>query len=151
MKRRIHEGILYLDQHKRYCLYEPSIPEYKTLTCTSGCRLEIWLNRTWIAGYVEGDGEDYWLFADAGGKFLLSERMKAHYIEHHWRCSIRDISAICSSPSIRIMGHTRGQELRRITNTLIHASLYKRLERSNNLPDIDGATQASHGYAGTVG
>src|SRR2546421_9053140 len=100
---RMHEGILYQDQHKRYCLYEPGVPEYKRLTCTSGCRLEIWLNRAWIAGHVEGDGEDYWLFADGGGRFLLAERMKARYIEHHWRSNMRDISGICSSSSIRIM------------------------------------------------
>ncbi|MFL5660933.1 MAG: DUF5348 domain-containing protein [Ktedonobacteraceae bacterium] len=99
----MHEGILYQDQHKRYCLYEPGVPAYKRLTCTSGCRLEIWLNRAWIAGHVEGDGEDYWLFADGGGRFLLAERMKARYIEHHWRSNMRDISGICSSSSIRIM------------------------------------------------
>src|SRR5438132_10232980 len=100
---RMHEGILSQDQHKRYCLYEPGVPEYKRLTCTSGCRLEIWLNRAWIAGHVEGDGEDYWLFADGGGRFLLAERMKARSIEHHWRSNMRDISGICSSSSIRIM------------------------------------------------
>src|SRR6266567_9459742 len=82
---RIHEGILYQDQHKRYYLYESGAPPYKRLTCTSGCRLEVWLNRTWIAGHVEGDGEDYWLFADGGGRFLLAERMKARYTELHWR------------------------------------------------------------------
>ena len=92
----IHEGILYQDQHKRYCLYEAGVPEHKLLTCTSGCRLEIWLNRAWIAGHVEGDGEDYWLFADGGGRFLLAERMKARYTEHHWRSGIRDISSICA-------------------------------------------------------
>lgn len=104
MEQRIHEGILYRDQHKRYCLYEPGVPEHKTqtLTCTSGCRLEVWLNRAWIAGHVEGDGEDYWLFADAGGRFLLAEHMKARYTEHRWRSGMRDISGICSSPSIRI-------------------------------------------------
>jgi len=37
MERHIYEGILYQDKHKRYCLYEPGIPEHKTLTCTSGC------------------------------------------------------------------------------------------------------------------
>ena len=99
---RIHEGILYQDQHKRYCLYEPGMPPHQRLTCTSGCRLEVWLNRAWIAGRVEGDGEDYWLFADGGGRFLLAERMKARYTEYDWRCGIRDISGSCSSPSIRI-------------------------------------------------
>jgi hypothetical protein len=59
MKRHIHEGILYQDTHKRYCLHEPGVPEYKMLTCTSGCQLEVWLNRAWVAGHVEGDGEDY--------------------------------------------------------------------------------------------
>jgi hypothetical protein len=48
MEQHIHEGILYQDQHKRYCLHEPGVPEHTTLTCTSGCRLEVWLNRTWI-------------------------------------------------------------------------------------------------------
>jgi hypothetical protein len=111
MKRHIHEGILYQDTHKRYCLYEPGVPEYKILTCTSGCRLEVWLNRTWIAGHVEGDGEDYWLFADGGGRFLLAEHMKARYTEHHWRSGISDISGICSSSSIRLM--SEGLSLRR--------------------------------------
>ena len=83
MKRHIHKGNLHQDQYKRYYLYEPGVPEYKMLTCTSGCRLEVWLNRTWIAGHVEGDGEDYWLFADGSGKFLLAEHMKARYAEEH--------------------------------------------------------------------
>src|SRR6266699_3071659 len=78
-------------------------PPYKMLTCTSGCRLEVWLNRTWIAGHVESDGEDYWLFADGGGRFLLAEHMKARYTEHHWQSGVRDISGICSSSSIRII------------------------------------------------
>ena len=79
MKKCIHQGILYRDCHQRYCLWEPDVPEYRFLTCTSGCPLEILLNRTWIAGHVEGDGEDYWLFAIGGSKFKLSERMKARY------------------------------------------------------------------------
>src|SRR5581483_1322493 len=103
---RIHEGTLYQDQHKRYCLYEPGMPQHKHLTCTSGCRLEVWLNRAWIAGHIEGDGEDYWLFADEGGRFLLAEQMKALYTEHHWCSGIRDISGSCSSPSIRITSRT---------------------------------------------
>src|SRR5712691_5203713 len=105
MEPHIHEGILYRDKYKRYCLYQPGVPEHKTLTGTSGCQLEVWLNRAWIAGHVEGDGEDYWFFADAGGRFLLAEHMKARYSEHHWRRGMRDISCICSSPSIRIMLH----------------------------------------------
>ena len=82
MERCIHEGVLYQDSHKRYYLHEPGVPGYKILTCTSGCPLEVWLNHTWIAGHVEGDGEDYWLLADAGGKFLLAEHMKARYTDH---------------------------------------------------------------------
>ncbi len=54
------------------------------------------------ASHVEGDGENYWFFADGGGRFLLAERMKARYTEHHWRSGMRDISGICSSLSIRI-------------------------------------------------
>src|SRR5260370_1183413 len=108
---RMHEGILYQDQHKRYCLYEPDVPEYKRLTCTSGCRLEIWLNRAWIAGHVEGDGEDYWLFADGGGRFLLAERMKARYIERPWRSNMRDISGICSLSPDTKFSHSRTQRL----------------------------------------
>jgi hypothetical protein len=48
MEQSIHEGVLYQDKYKRYCLYEPGLPEHKLLTCTSGCRLEVWLNRAWI-------------------------------------------------------------------------------------------------------
>jgi len=54
-------------------------PQTTRLACTSGCPLEIWFDHTWVAGRVEGDGEDYWLFATTGGKFLLAERMKARY------------------------------------------------------------------------
>ncbi len=79
MKKRTHEGVLYRDPHRRYYLQKPDVPEYRLLTCTSGRPLEIWLNQSWIAGHVEGDGEDYWLFAIGGGKFLLAERMKARY------------------------------------------------------------------------
>ena len=78
------EGRLYRDKHQRYCLRKPGAPEHQAITCTSGCPLEVWLNRAWIAGHVEGDGQDYWLFAQTGGKFLLSEQMKARYSEH-WR------------------------------------------------------------------
>ena len=81
MEQCVHEGILYQDRDKRYCLSETSVPVYNILTCTSGCPLEIWLDHTWIAGRVEGDGEDYWLFATTGRKFLLAERMKARYRE----------------------------------------------------------------------
>jgi hypothetical protein len=81
MEQCILEGILYQDLNKRYCLCELGVPVYNILTCTSGCPLEIWLDRTWVAGHVEGDGEDYWLFTVTGGKFLLAERMKARYRE----------------------------------------------------------------------
>ncbi len=103
MKQHIHEGILYQDSDKRYCLHESEVPEWKRLTCTSGCQLEVWLNRSWIAGHIEGDGEDYWLFADGGGRFLLSEQMKARYTEYWWRSCIADILDICLSPSIRLI------------------------------------------------
>jgi uncharacterized protein YqjF (DUF2071 family) len=79
MNERIREGFLAQDSNRRYYLWEPDTPEYQFLTCTSGCPLEIWLNRRWIAGHVEGDGEDYWFFAQGGGKFLLAERMKGRY------------------------------------------------------------------------
>jgi len=48
---------------------------------TSGCALEIWLNRGWVSGCVEGDGQDYWLFVKAGDKFLLTECMRVRYRE----------------------------------------------------------------------
>lgn len=81
MEEWVLEGILYQDRDKRYCLCESGISAYNILTCTSGCPLEIWFDHAWIPGHVEGDGEDYWLFATTGGKFLLAERMKARYRE----------------------------------------------------------------------
>jgi uncharacterized protein YqjF (DUF2071 family) len=82
MERSIHEGTLYRDGNRRYCMYESAVAERPVLTCTSGCPLEVWLNRVWIAGHVEGDGQDYWLFAHAGGQFLLAEQMRVRYVEH---------------------------------------------------------------------
>lgn len=82
MERSTHEGTLYRDDNRRYCMYESTVAERPVLTCTSGCPLEVWLNRVWIAGHVEGDGQDYWLFAHAGGKFLLAEQMRVRYVEH---------------------------------------------------------------------
>ena len=79
MQQCIYEGTLYRDNNKRYCLHELDIPAGKTFTCTSGCPIEVWLNHSWITGHVESDGEDYWLFADGGGKFLLAEHMRARY------------------------------------------------------------------------
>src|SRR5947208_2919005 len=90
----------------------PASPPHKMLTCTSGCPLEVWLNRAWVSGHVEGDGEDYWFFADTGGRFLLAEHMKARYTEHRWRSGVRDISGICSSPSIRLMSRTSPEAAR---------------------------------------
>ncbi len=51
------------------------------ITLTSGCVLEVWLNREWVSGCVEGDGQDYWLFVKTGGKFLLAEQMTVRYQE----------------------------------------------------------------------
>jgi hypothetical protein len=79
--QRIHEGRLVLDHNRRYCIWEPRRPAFQTITLTSGCALEVWLNREWVSGWVEGDGQDYWLFVKTGGKFLLSECMKVRYRE----------------------------------------------------------------------
>ena len=43
--------------------------------------LSVWLNRQWVVGCVEGDGQDYWVFVKTGGKFLLSECMRVRYRE----------------------------------------------------------------------
>jgi hypothetical protein len=80
-KQRLHEGILVLDQNRRYCICEAGRPALPLVTLTSGCALEVWLNREWIRGCVEGDGQDYWLFVKTGGKFLLAEHMQARYRE----------------------------------------------------------------------
>ncbi|WP_201374629.1 DUF5348 domain-containing protein [Ktedonobacter robiniae] len=84
MKTHIREGILYRNHHQRYYLWEPGVPDNQLLTCTSGCPLAIWLNQAWVAGHVEGDGEDYWLFVIGGGKFRLSEHMnrESRYFGH---------------------------------------------------------------------
>lgn len=79
--QRLHEGILLLDHNRRYCLWEPERPAFQTLTLTSGCALEVWLNCEWVSGCVEGDGQDYWLFVKTGGSFLLSEWMRVRYRE----------------------------------------------------------------------
>ena len=79
--QRIHEGMLVLDHNRRYCIWEQERPVFQTLTLTSGCVLEVWLNHEWVSGCVEGDGQDYWLFVKTGGKFLLSECMKVRYRE----------------------------------------------------------------------
>jgi hypothetical protein len=79
--QQIHEGMLVLDHHRRYCIWEPGRPACQTITLTSGCALEVWFNREWVGGCVEGDGQDYWLFVKTGGKFLLSECMKVRYRE----------------------------------------------------------------------
>jgi len=77
----IYEGELSRDNDQRYCLNKTGILEHKIFAFTSGCPLEIWLNNSWIAGHVEGDGENYWFFANKGGKVLLAEHMRARYIE----------------------------------------------------------------------
>ena len=79
--QRIHEGMLVLDHNRRYCIWEPGRAAFQTITLTSGFTLEVWLNCEWVSGCVEGDGQDYWLFVQTGGKFLLSECMKVRYRE----------------------------------------------------------------------
>ncbi len=81
MQPLIHEGQLYRDCHQRYCLKTKDAFVQKILTCTSGSPLELWLNSSWIAGHVEGDGENYWFFANNGGKVLLTEQLTVRYIE----------------------------------------------------------------------
>ncbi|GCF11877.1 DUF5348 domain-containing protein [Dictyobacter arantiisoli] len=83
MRKRVREGILIRDENKRYCLHELGVPLERALTFTSGYSAEIWLNREWIAGCIEGDGQDYWFFVEGGRRFLLPEHMKARYTELH--------------------------------------------------------------------
>ncbi len=80
-KQRLHEGILFLDHNRRYCIWEPGRRTSQLITLTSGCILEVLLDREWVNGCVEGDGQDYWLFVKTGGKFLLAEQMTARYRE----------------------------------------------------------------------
>jgi hypothetical protein len=80
-RKLLHEGILVLDRNRRYCICEADQPALLPITLTSGCSLEVWLNREWISGCVEGDGQDYWLFVKTGDKFLLAEWMKVRYRE----------------------------------------------------------------------
>jgi len=80
-KQQSHEGILVLDQNRRYCICEAGQPALPPITLTSGCALEVWLNREWVGGCVESDGQDYWLFAKPVGKFLLAEWMRVRYRE----------------------------------------------------------------------
>ena len=77
--QRLHEGILVLDHNRRYCICEEGRPAWQTITLTSGCALEVRLNREWVSGCVEGDGQDYWLFVKTGDKFLLAEQMTVRY------------------------------------------------------------------------
>ena len=79
--QRLHEGVLFLDRYRRYCICEPGRLALQTIILTSGCFVEILLNHEWVGGRVEGDGQDYWLFAVKGGKFLLAERMMVRYRE----------------------------------------------------------------------
>ena len=80
-ERQTHIGSLFLDQNKRYCIWEPDKQAPQMITLTSGCTLEIWLGHEWVSGCVEGDGQDYWLCREATGKYLLSERMVVRYQE----------------------------------------------------------------------
>jgi len=80
-KQRFHAGFLFLDQNKRYCICEPAWEAAQMVTLTSGCALEVLRSGEWVSGCVEGDGQDYWFFAKAGGKFKLVERMMVRYIE----------------------------------------------------------------------
>ena len=80
-KQRLHEGMLVLDHYRRYCIWESGRGTAPVITLTSGCALWVWLNREWVVGCVEGDGQDDWLFVKARGKFLLSEQMVVRYQE----------------------------------------------------------------------
>ncbi len=80
-EQQIHSGSLFLDQNKRYCIWEPDRQAPQMITLTSGCALEIWLGQEWVSGCVEGDGQDYWFYGKAEGKYLLSERMVVRYQE----------------------------------------------------------------------
>ena len=80
-EQQIHVGSLFLDQNRRYCIWEPNRPLAQMITLTSGCALEILLSQEWTSGCVEGDGQDYWLFLQTGGKCLLSEQMVVRYQE----------------------------------------------------------------------
>jgi hypothetical protein len=80
-KQRMHEGTLFLDQNKRYCVCEPERIVSQMVTLTSGCALEVLRGGEWVSGCVEGDGQDYWFFVKAGGKFKLAERMVVRYTE----------------------------------------------------------------------
>ena len=80
-QQRLHEGNLFLDKNKRYCICTSENVAFETITLTSGCPLEVFLNREWVSGCVEGDGQDYWLFVKTGGRFLLTEQMTVRYRE----------------------------------------------------------------------
>ncbi len=92
MERCIHEGVLSQDSHKRYYVHEPGVLGNKILTCTSGCPLEVWLNHTWIAGHVEGDGEDY-------GPRVLTDRITV-LTQSWWGCVARS----------KLICYTQGKE-----------------------------------------
>lgn len=80
-EQQIRVGSLFLDQNKRYCIYEPGRPASQAITLTSGCALEVLLNQEWVSGCVEGDEQGYWLFVKTGGKVLLSEHLVVRYNE----------------------------------------------------------------------
>ena len=78
---RTHEGPLTLDHNNRYYIAEPDRPASQAITLTSGCTLEVLFGTTYVSGHVEGDGEDYWLFMEAGGKLKLADGMVVRYME----------------------------------------------------------------------
>jgi hypothetical protein len=79
--QRIHEGILLLDQNKRYYICEPEEPACQMVTLMSGCAAEVMLDSQWMSGHIEGDGQGYWFFLETGSKFKLVEGMVARYAE----------------------------------------------------------------------
>src|SRR5690349_14272487 len=84
--QRIHQGPLFLDQNKRYCIYEPDRPLAQLITLTSGLVIELWLEESnkWVVGRVEGDGQDYCFFPRTGSRLKLAERMLVRYLEPCW-------------------------------------------------------------------
>ena len=53
----MHEGWLVLDHNRRYGIWEPGRAACQTLTLTSGCAVEVWLNREYAKwGMVVREG-----------------------------------------------------------------------------------------------
>lgn len=90
MQQCIRESILYRDHNKRYCLHEPGIPVWKMLTCTSGCPIKVWLSHAWIAGHVEGDGDEcgfYYLADSSEGRPRLCGNPNFRTCYHQLQCA----------------------------------------------------------------